>query len=88
MIKLTPEQTKQAESHPDGVECRGEGTDQTFVIVDAKILEKMKKALYQQDVNESIANGIADMEAGRMMTVEEADDRVRAAMGFPPRTAS
>ena len=42
MIKLTPEQTKQAENHPDGIECQGEGSDKTFVIVDAKILEKMK----------------------------------------------
>ena len=78
MIKLTREQTEQVVLHPDGVECLGEGTDKTFVIVEAQLLRRMREILYRRDVLESVAAGIDDMEAGRVMTAEEADDRVRA----------
>ena len=88
MIKLTPEQTEEVFRHPDGVECQAEGTEKTFVIVDADILRRMRSALYKKDVHASIAAGIADMEAGRMMTAQEADDRIRAECGFPTRTES
>lgn len=88
MIKLTREQTEEAVRNPDGVECEGDGTEKTFIIVDADVLRRMREALYRNDVNESIAAGIADMEEGRMMTAEEADDRVRTHCGFPPRRAS
>ena len=88
MIKLTPEQTEEVFRHPDGVECQAEGTEKTFVIVDADILRRMRSALYKKDVHTSIAAGIADMEAGRMMTAQEADDRIRAECGFPTRTES
>lgn len=87
MIKLTPEQSEELVRHPDGVECQAEGTARTYVIVDADVLQKMRTALYNKDVHASIADGIADMEAGRMMTAQDADDRVRAECGFPNRVA-
>ncbi len=88
MIKLTREQTEEAVRNPDGVECQGDGTEKTFVIVDADVLRRMRQTLYHKDVHESIAAGIADMEAGRMRPAEEADDVVRSRLGFPPRKAS
>ena len=88
MIKLTREQTEAVVSKPDGVECQGDGTEKTFVILDAEVLQRMRHTLYRRDVHESIAQGIADMESGRMMSAEEADDRVRSRLGFPPRQAS
>lgn len=88
MMKLTREQTEEAVRNPEGVECEGDGTEEVFVIVGADVLRRMKEALYRKDIHESIAAGIADMEAGRMMTAEEADDRVRSECGFLPREAS
>ncbi len=88
MIKLTREQTEEAARHPDGVECQGDGTEKTFVILDAEVLRRLRNDLYSKEVHESIAAGIADMEAGRMMTAQEADDRVRAKCGFPARSKS
>lgn len=86
MIKLTPEQSEELVRHPDGVECQAEGTSKTYMIVDADVLQKMRAALYRKDVHASITDGIADLEAGRMMTAQDADDRIRAECGFPSRT--
>ena len=88
MIKLTREQTEAVIGNPDGVECQGDGTEKTFVIVDADVLRRMRETLYRKDVHESITAGIADMEAGRMMPAEEADDHIRSHLGFPPRQES
>jgi len=88
MIKLTREQTEQVVRHPNGVECLGDGTEKTFVIMDAEILRHMQHTLYQKDVHASIAEGIADMEAGRMMTVQQADEKIRVHCGFPDRGGS
>ncbi|MEO2017315.1 MAG: hypothetical protein ABGZ53_23410 [Fuerstiella sp.] len=88
MIKLTPEQAEEVFSHPDGVECQADGSNKTFVIVDADVLRRMRSALYSKDVHTSIAAGIADMEASRMMTAHEADSRVRDECGFPSPTES
>ena len=78
MMKLTREQTEAAVGSPDGVECQGEGTQQTFVIVDADVLRRMRQALYRRDVHKSISAGIADLKAGRMMPAEDADDLIRS----------
>lgn len=88
MIKLTPEQSEELVRHPDGVECQAAGTAKTYVIVDADVLQKMRTALYRKDAHASIADGIADLEAGRMMTAQEADDRIRSECGFPNRVES
>lgn len=88
MIKLTREQTEEVALHPDGVECQGEGTEKVFILMDADVLRRMRKTLYQKDVHTSIAAGITDMEAGRMLTAQEADDRVRTECGLPTRNDS
>ena len=85
MIRLTREQTEAAEQHPDGVRCEGEGSPKTFILVEEHV---MKRALYRQDVLESVATGIAEMEAGLTMSIDEAEQRGRTELGFPPRAAS
>ena len=42
----------------------------------------------EQELAETIADvrqGVADIEAGRFSTLEEADRRIRAELGWPPR---
>jgi hypothetical protein len=87
MIRLSREQTEEALRNPEGAECEGDG-GKLFVIMDAESVRRMKETLYRKDVNDSIAAGIADMEAGRTMTAEEADDHIRSECGLPPRKAS
>lgn len=86
MIKLTPEQTEEVIRHPEGVECQADGTEKTFIIVDSDLLRRMRNAIYNKDVHTSIAAGIADMEAGRMMTLQDAAARVRSECEFPAQT--
>ena len=45
MIRLTRERTEEAIRHLDGVECQGDGTEKTFVIMDADVLRRMRQAL-------------------------------------------
>ncbi len=71
MIRLTREQTEEAARHPNGVECRGEGNEKTFVIVDVDVMRQMQDALARSD-HAAIQAGIDDMEAGKMQPVAEA----------------
>ncbi|MEQ9410953.1 MAG: hypothetical protein RIK87_24795 [Fuerstiella sp.] len=88
MIRLTREQTAEAVRHPDGVECQGDGTDKTFILMDTDVVRQLRHALYRKDVHAAISAGIADLEAGRMMTAQEADDYVRSECGLPARPES
>ena len=71
MIRLTREQTQAAEQHPDGVRCEGDGSPKTFILVEEDVMERMKRALYRQDVDDSLTRSIAQMEAGETMSLEE-----------------
>ena len=88
MIRLTPEQSKQVLEHPNGVECHAEGSEQTFVIMDADVVQRMRRAFYRNDTHESLTRAIDDMEAGRMMSVDDSENRLREEMGFPPRAST
>ena len=85
MIKLTPEQTEQAVQHPAGIECQGDGTEKTFVIVDADVMQRMRRDLCKREVHEAITEGIADMEAGNMMSLDESQAQVRTGCDLPSR---
>lgn len=88
MIRLTREQTEAVERHPQGVRCEGDGTARTFVLIDEDVMDRLKRALYQKDVHDSIAAGIADMEAGRTMSLDEVDAGIRDELGIPPRESA
>ena len=77
--KLTAEQ-REALSHSDGpVPVEDVETKRVYFLVD----ESTINALQQQEDLSAIREGIADMEAGRIVTLEELDARIRARIGLP-----
>lgn len=87
MIKLTREQTEAVVQHPDGVECQGDGTNKTYILMDVEVAQRMRKSVYHTDVCEAVAEGMADVRAGRVMSVNDAQERVRSECGFPGANA-
>jgi predicted transcriptional regulator len=79
--KLTPEQ-REALSQSDGPVLVEDGeTNRVYFLVDESTLD----TLQQQEDMTAIREGIADMEAGRMVTLEELDARIRARLGLPAK---
>lgn len=58
--------------------------NRVYYIVDANTLAHLE----QTSTHNAIAQGIADMEAGRGKTVAEADAYLREKLGFPQRKTS
>ena len=79
--KLTPEQCD-ALDHSDGpLPVEDERTHRVYYVVDEPTLA----GLQQREDLASIRGGIADMEAGRIVTLEELDARIRARLDLPPK---
>ena len=77
--KLTPEQ-REALSHGDGpVPVEDGETKRVYFLVD----ELTINALQQQEDLSAIRAGIGDMEAGRVVSLEELDARIRARLDLP-----
>ncbi len=75
--KLTAEQ-REALSRSNGPVAVEDGeTNRVYFLVDASTI----RALEQQTDGTAIRGGIADMEAGRLLTLEELDARIRARLG-------
>jgi predicted transcriptional regulator len=70
MIKITPEQRQALEQAGSPVEVEDDETQQVYFLVD--------KATVESADRDAIRRGIADMEAGRVVTLEELDARIRA----------
>jgi predicted transcriptional regulator len=76
--KLTPEQ-REALDHSDGpVPVEDEQRKEVYFLVDASTMNVLQR---QQDL-ESIREGIADVEAGRVAPLDEALARIRANLGL------
>ena len=72
--KLTPEQ-RDALDHSDGpVPVEDEKTHRVYFLIDGSTLN----TLQQQDDLLAIREGIADMEGGRVVTLDQLDARIRA----------
>ena len=72
--KLTPEQ-REALDHSDGpVPVEDEQTHRVYFLVDPSTLNTLEQ---QEDLS-AIREGIADMEAGRVVTLDELDARIGA----------
>lgn len=79
--KLTNEQ-REALDHADGpVAVTDERTNRVYFLVD----EATFKAMQQQEDLAAVRQGIADMEAGRLVTLDELDARIRARLSAPPK---
>ncbi len=87
-INITDEQRIALLLHPDGVKCEDEQSQRVYIIMEEAIHTKAMDALRRQDDLNAIAEGVADMQAGRGMPVVEADEHLRKRLGFPPRHAS
>ena len=63
-------------------------TNHVYFVVDGDVHREAMAALKRQRDRDAIAEGVADMEAGRGLPVAEADAHLREKLGFPPRQAS
>ena len=73
-IKLTSEQRAALESSDGLVAVEDEVNKRLYFLVDESTLANLKL----RDDEIAIREGIADMEAGRVVTLEELDRRIRA----------
>ena len=79
--KLTPEQRDALQRSNGAVLVEDDATDRVYFLVD----EPTFQSLQQQDDMAAIREGIADMEAGRVVTLEELDARIRARLALPSK---
>ena len=77
--KLTPEQRAAIEHSGGPVAVEDPETNRVYFLVD----EATIRALGQQEDLAAIRAGIADMEAGRIVKLEELDARIRARLSLP-----
>ena len=69
------------------VTVRDDRSNAVYVLVDAETHQRAMEALQQQSDIEAIAEGIHDMQAGRVLTLEEMDQRMRDEFGFPAQNS-
>ena len=79
--KLTPEQCEALDRSEGPLPVEDERTHRVYYVVDEPTL----KSLQQQEDLAAIRDGIADMEAGRLLTLEELDARIRSRIGSPSK---
>jgi predicted transcriptional regulator len=60
-----------------------EQTQKVYVLVDQPTHQRAMQALREQEDLKAIRAGIEDAQAGRTVSVDEADDFVRSSLGFP-----
>ena len=78
-LKLTNEQRDALKRHPCPVPVEDEQTHEVYFLVDKATLETLRQDADRQAIRE----GIADMEAGRVVTLEELDARIQARLRRP-----
>lgn len=84
--KLTEDQRRALRERPEGpVPVEDEQTHRMYVIVDKQVHQQAMQALREQEDIAAIQAGIDDMEAGRVVPLEEVDARIRQRLGMPPR---
>jgi predicted transcriptional regulator len=79
--KLTPEQCEALDRSEGPLPVEDERTHRVYYVVDEPTL----KSLQQQEDLAAIREGIADMEAGRLLTLEQLDARIRSRIGSPSK---
>lgn len=77
--KLTPEQREALQRSDGGVPVEDEQTRLVYYIVDASRMSSIER---QEDVA-AIREGITDMEAGRVLSIDDLDQRI----GERPRSS-
>lgn len=77
-VKLTAEQRAAMFAHGGPLPIVDEQTQQVFFLLDQATLEKLQR----EADHAAIRDGIADMEAGHVVTLDELDRRIRARIGL------
>lgn len=82
MVKLTVEQREALQEHPEGVACEDTETHRVYFLVDSEIHQRALQTLKRQQDREAIAEGLADMEAGRVVPLDQAFEEIRNRLGL------
>lgn len=86
--KLNPELANALHSVGEAeLEVIDPATNRVYLIVDCQLHRRAMQALQLQENDWSaVQEGIADADAGNTMSLEDADQRLRAECGLPPRS--
>lgn len=88
-VKLSQEVAEALDASSDGsVEVVNPNNNRTYVIVDGDMHRQAMNALRrqrQQEDRDAIAEGIAQMEAGEGIPLDEAFEEIRAKLNLPRR---
>ena len=82
--KLTAEQCEALDRADGPVPVEDDRTHRLYFLVDAETLRSIER---QHDIA-AIRSGIADMEAGRVLSLDELDARIRPRFGWPTQGMS
>ena len=75
---ITDEQREALNERPEGIEIEDPQTKRVYVLADAELHRRAVEALSHQRDREAIQAGIDDLEAGRVISFEDVDRRIRA----------
>jgi len=82
---LSDEQRRALDQEPEGIEVEDAQTRKVYFLTDAQVHRRAMRALERQEDHDAIQAGIDDMEAGRVVSFEEVDKRIRDRLGLPQR---
>ncbi len=82
MVKLTDEQRVALQQSPDGISCEDTTTNRVYVLVEEQVHRRAMHALKQQQDLEAIRRGIAQMEAGGGLLIQDARIQLAQEFGF------
>ncbi len=82
MVKLTDEQRVALQRTPEGILCEDTTTHRVYLLVDEQVHRRAMLALKQQQDLEAIRRGVAQMEAGGGMPIQDARIQLAQELGF------
>lgn len=82
MVKLTDEQRNALQKSPEGVSCEDTTTHRVYVLVEEQIHRRAMHALRQQQDLDAIRRGVAQMETGGGMPIQDARVQLAQELGF------
>ena len=86
MVKLSEEVAEALKAaNGEALSVEVPGFDRRFVVVEQSEYDAAMEALSLQRNVELIREGVADVEAGRVMPLNEAMEQIRQELGFPRR---
>lgn len=80
--KLSSEQRAALVGHVGPLPIEDDQSQRVFFLLDESTLDRLQR----EADHTAISEGIADLEAGRVMTLEELDTRIRSKLGFGSAT--